>query len=61
MMTCECLPGCENVAVRRACGHIACDACTDAESETCIYCVPVDEAEYHEAVRRVQASYVEVD
>lgn len=44
---------CEGYVLRRACGHVACDAFTDDKTELCLYCVPISNDEYADAVLRV--------
>ena len=51
-LRCECEPGCENMAERRDCGHVACDGCTDDATNYCLTCVPVDDVDYANLVSR---------
>lgn len=50
--TCTVTHDCHDRAERRRCGHWTCDAHTDALTNLCLWCVPVDQDEYDQQVSK---------
>ena len=46
MQFCEVFDLCSGIGRPRACGHVACDACTDPVTNACLTCVPSEPNEY---------------
>lgn len=55
MRECQGEPNCTGMGPRRACGHYACDDCTDEATDFCLCCCPVDDVDYNELVERREA------
>jgi hypothetical protein len=46
MQICEVFDLCCGSARLRACGHVACDECSDEATNVCLKCVPIERVEY---------------
>ena len=46
MQFCEVFDLCSARGRPRACGHVACDDCSDTVTNVCMLCIPTDESEY---------------
>jgi hypothetical protein len=46
MQICEVFDLCSGLARRRACGHLACDGCTDPATNACLVCATTEPEEF---------------